>query len=123
MKAILMSLAAAGTLAAAAPQAEARDYYRYSPRFAQRNHERHHDDLDHRGFHRELEHRDAHRYPMTRRQHGRLHDTLDHEAFHDELEHRGAHRNRAYAPRRGFGFNPYQGLGYRGRDFSFWFGF
>jgi hypothetical protein len=121
-----------GSLAILTSPAAAHDYlyrgrYAYPYGSAARNHARHHDDLAHREFHRELRHREAHRYPMTHRQHERLHDQLDHERFHDWLEHREAHRSGAYYRHHHPGYGsfyhrPHSGFGYRGRNFSFYFG-
>lgn len=120
MRFSLMALVV-GTFAVLGTQAMAADGYGRYPGRA--NHNAHHDDLDHRAYHRDLDHREAHRYPMSWRQHGRLHDNLDHEAYHDRLEHRSAHRNRAYSPYRRHGSRSYHGLGYFGRQLSFWFGY
>jgi hypothetical protein len=124
MTRICLTLAALGVFALTSTPAKASDWiYRqdYRQVIAARNHDQHHDDLDHRDFHRELEHRDAHRYPMTWRQHDRLHDALEHDAFHDNLEHNAAHRSGAYYPPRiatprpvyGFGFGGGRGISIR----------
>ena len=96
-------------------------------------HDRYHDQLEHRDYHRYLDHRDAHRYPMTWGQHDRLHDELNHDAYHDRLEHRQSHRQYdQYSPYQsncppypGYSYYPQYsgyGLGYQGRNFSFYYG-
>jgi hypothetical protein len=124
MRSLLLNVATLGGLAlfttAAAAQPPCYD------------HDRFHDELEHRAYHRYLEHQDAHRYPMTWRDHERLHDALDHEAFHDRLEHREYHRQYDYTPYYSYGntyyapyipygssyYVPYQAYGVPGYGYS-----
>ncbi len=101
MRSLVLRVAALGGLALFATAATAQSPYYYY------DHDRYHDELEHRAFHRSLEHQDAHRYD-------RLHDELDHQAFHDRLDHREYHRQDYYVPSYSYGspyYAPYQCYG------------